>query len=130
MAGDETLSSCLFPLSASLQISPIRPISAVPMTASASGSSRKSSSLYRWARQPATTIFAHLPCVFIFAASRIASMDSSLADSMNPQVFTTMTSASDLLRRDLEARAREHAQHLFGINLVLGAAEADHSYFV
>ena len=38
--------------------------------------------------------FAHFPCCFILAASKIASMDSSLADSMNPQVFTTITSAS------------------------------------
>src|SRR5512143_3031123 len=40
------------------------------------------------------TTFAHLPRVFIPAASRTASMDSSLADSMKPHVFTTITSAS------------------------------------
>ena len=53
-AGSDTVRSCSFPASVVLQISPIRPISAVPTTASASGSSRRSSSLYRWARQPAT----------------------------------------------------------------------------
>ena len=50
--------------------------------------------MYRWARQPVTNSFLSLPVSLYFAISKMASMDSSLAGSMKPQVLTKMISAS------------------------------------
>src|SRR5689334_2472652 len=44
---------------------------------------------------PATTSRRHAPCFLCSAISRIASIDSCLAESMNAQVLTTSTSAFD-----------------------------------
>ena len=71
-----------------------RPSSSGPKIKSISGISFWISLRYRSARQPATTSFLQFPRTFSSAISRIVSMDSLLAVSMNPHVFTTMTSAS------------------------------------
>src|SRR5206468_6474633 len=54
-----------------------------------------SSARYRSARQPVTISRRHVPSFLCCAISRIASTDSRLAESMNAQVLTTMTSAAD-----------------------------------
>src|SRR5688572_14872630 len=68
--------------------------SPVPSTASISGISRRSSSRYRSARHPVTIKREQLPFRLCSAISRIASIDSSFALSMNAHVLTTRTSAS------------------------------------
>src|SRR4051812_3653143 len=67
--------------------------SPVPRTASISGISLRSSSLYRSAMQPVTISRWHPPSFLCCAISRMASIDSCLADAMNAQVLTTSTSA-------------------------------------
>ena len=47
----------------------------------------------RWARQPATIMNRTLPSFLRRTRALMASMDSCLADSMNPQVFTMTASA-------------------------------------
>ena len=68
--------------------------SPVPSTASISGISALSSSRYRSAKQPVTMSRLHAPSFLCPAISRIVSIDSCLAESMNAQVFTTSTSAA------------------------------------
>ena len=60
---------------------------------STSGSSFRTSCLYRWVMQPVTRIFCTWPARFSSAISRMLSMASSQADCRKPQVFTTTTSA-------------------------------------
>ena len=69
--------------------------SPVPRTASISGICAFSSSRYRSPRQPVTTSRLQLPFFLNSASSRIVLTDSSFAESMNAQVLTTSTSASD-----------------------------------
>ena len=61
--------------------------------ASASGSSARSSSVYRSARQPVTSTVRARPCSLSAAASSTVSIDSRLAASTNAQVLTTTASA-------------------------------------
>ena len=61
--------------------------------ASASGSSARSSSVYRSARHPVTSTVRARPCSFRAAASSTVSIDSRLAASTNAQVLTTTASA-------------------------------------
>ena len=48
----------------------------------------------RWLKQPATTSFSQRPASLWRVRSRIVSTDSLRAESMKPQVLTTMTDAS------------------------------------
>ena len=61
---------------------------------SASGNALASSCPYRSAMQPTATTARVVPCPLSELASSKASIESFLADSINPQVFTTATSAS------------------------------------
>ena len=65
-----------------------------PTIMSASTSSDSNSLRYRSARQPVTMTPRHRPFFLYSAASITVAIDSSLAGSMNPQVLTTMMSAS------------------------------------
>ena len=78
--------------------------------------------------QPLTISFwsGRFPSPRCWCASRMASIDSSLAESMKAQVFTTSTSASSAMRRDFHAALQHAPEHDLGIDQVLGAAEADH----
>ncbi|OPZ69866.1 MAG: hypothetical protein BWY81_00235 [Firmicutes bacterium ADurb.Bin467] len=64
------------------------------MKPSTSGISAYSSSAYRSTRQPVTNSFRSLPASLNRAISNTASIDSSFAGPMNPQVLTNMISAS------------------------------------
>ncbi len=74
--------------------STIRGRSPVPRMASTSGSSVRSPAPYRWGRQPVTTRRRPGASAFQAASSRIVSIDSRLARSMNAHVFTTTQSAA------------------------------------
>ena len=66
----------------------------VPTNTSTSGIVAASSVAYRCDKHPATTSRLPQPRFLISAASRIASIDSFLAASINAQVFTSRTCAS------------------------------------
>src|ERR1051325_3179126 len=65
-----------------------------PTKTSTSGISLRSSSAYRSERQPMTTTFRMTPDFLSSTASRIESIDSCLAASMNPQVLMMAVSVS------------------------------------
>ena len=65
----------------------------MPTTASTSGISDNTSSLYLSARQPVTTILRITPSFFNSTISSMFSMASFFASSIKPQVLTMTTSA-------------------------------------
>ena len=65
------------------------------------------------------------PSVLCCAISRMVLIDSCLAESMNAHVFTTSTSASAGLARDLVPGTFGKPQHHLGVDEVLGAAEGN-----
>src|SRR5205809_4519331 len=89
-------------------MSAIRPVSPVPTPPSSSGRLFSNLSWYRWDRQPAAISTLQAP-LFLSSPNRmIASMDSCLASSINPQVLMITTTAergSDVKENPLWARA-------------------------
>ena len=81
-----------FPACASSSSSAIDAYAPVPITPSISGISARNSSPKRCERQPAT--MSCWPSRFFSACSRIVSVDSAFAGSMNAQVLMTTASAS------------------------------------
>ncbi len=79
--------------------------------------------------QPVTISRWQAPSVLCRAISRIASIDSCLAESMNAQVLTIRTSALGGVLRELVPALLREPEHHLGVDQVLRAAEGDHSDF-
>ena len=91
-------------------------------TRSISGIDAVSSSPYRSARHPVTTSLA--PSRRVRDISKMVSIDSCLAASMNAQVLTTTRSAPSGLRSRGKTCPEESPLELCGVDLVLRAAQS------